>query len=268
MDCRLLISELDEPADDRSTVGGPPGVAAGSRGSSWNGSWNMAVDEVLLEGAAARGGATLRFYGWNEPTVSLGYFQQAADRASHPPSRSCRWVRRGTGGGAIVHDRELTYSYTIPASRQVRGAAEELYDAFHEALVEALLDWKVTAYRCGTAKESSSSQWLCFERRAAADLLIGGVKICGSAQRRHDGGILQHGSVLLAASPTAPELPGIAELTGQSMSPRELAAAWLERLSRRMGSRFSREAISDIEIAGASRLQFSQFENSAWNEKR
>src|SRR5882724_9809402 len=79
-----------------------------------HGAWNMAVDEALLESAAVDGIATLRLYQWSEPTLSLGYFQPAADRQTHPASRECPLVRRASGGGAILHDRELTYSLAIP----------------------------------------------------------------------------------------------------------------------------------------------------------
>src|SRR5690242_1143259 len=80
------------------------------------GSWNMAVDEALLETAADAGIATLRFYQWNEPTLSLGYFQAAAERNQHSMSSGCPLVRRASGGGAILHDRELTYSIAMRQS--------------------------------------------------------------------------------------------------------------------------------------------------------
>src|SRR6188474_2624923 len=79
-----------------------------------SGAWNMAVDEALLETAAISGLATLRFYTWQEPTLSLGYFQSAVDRDHHPDGRDCPLVRRASGGGAIIHDRELTYSIALP----------------------------------------------------------------------------------------------------------------------------------------------------------
>ena len=81
----------------------------------------MAVDEALLLDAAENGIATLRFYEWSEPTLSLGYFQRYDDRYSHAASRDCAIVRRQTGGGAILHDRELTYSLTLPASHRNRA---------------------------------------------------------------------------------------------------------------------------------------------------
>jgi len=77
------------------------------------GAWNMAVDEALLDAAVEQGVAALRFYQWSEPTLSLGYFQRHADRDSHAASHDCTLVRRQSGGGAILHDRELTYSLTL-----------------------------------------------------------------------------------------------------------------------------------------------------------
>src|ERR1700690_2091076 len=78
------------------------------------GAWNMALDEALLEAAQNEGIATLRFYSWREATLSLGYFQGAADRRLHQASADCASVRRASGGGAILHDCELTYSIALP----------------------------------------------------------------------------------------------------------------------------------------------------------
>src|SRR5687767_3136581 len=100
-----------------------------------SGAWNMAVDEVLLETAAAGGGAALRLYAWEAPTLSLGYFQAAADRTQHSASQECPLVRRSSGGGAIVHDQELTYSLALPQHGPHKPSAAELYDLVHESLV-------------------------------------------------------------------------------------------------------------------------------------
>ena len=81
------------------------------------GGWNMAADELLLEQASDTGQASLRIYSWSEPTLSLGYFQSHADRQTHAPSRDCRLVRRRSGGGAILHEHEITYALAIPSKR-------------------------------------------------------------------------------------------------------------------------------------------------------
>ncbi len=99
---------------------------------------NMARDESLLAGAVAGRGPTLRFYGWVEPTLSLGYFQPHEDRARHAGSRGCPVVRRPSGGGAIVHHRELTYCLAMPARQPLSGDAPQLYQVIHRALVATL----------------------------------------------------------------------------------------------------------------------------------
>src|SRR5687768_10145995 len=108
------------------------------------GAWNMGVDEALLESAAA-GVATLRFYQWSEPTLSLGYFQPYGDRQLHAPSRPAACVRRTTGGGAILHDRELTYSFATPATARFSASAEAYYAAFHETLIAVLAERQIEA---------------------------------------------------------------------------------------------------------------------------
>jgi lipoate-protein ligase A len=209
------------------------------------GAWNMGVDEALLTSAAEQGRATLRFYQWDVPTLSLGYFQVAADRAEHEGSLTCPLVRRASGGGAIVHDRELTYSIALPL-RDVRSrAATELYNACHETLIAALARFGVAAALYGSACDSaaadheasrSNQPFLCFARRTCGDIVCGQAKIVGSAQRRRRGAVLQHGSILLSASVHAPELPGIAQLTGKTIEPVELARKWTGDLAGRLGA--------------------------------
>ena len=82
---------------------------------------NMAIDQAILNSVSRTGVPVLRFYQWAEPTLSLGYFQGVAARAAHGHSDSICCVRRTTGGGAIVHDRELTYSVSIPVPASSAG---------------------------------------------------------------------------------------------------------------------------------------------------
>src|SRR5207249_2965292 len=78
-----------------------------------DGAHNMAADEVLLE-SAATGAASLRFYGWSEPTLSLGYFQPEVTRQGNPLLAGLPYVRRPTGGMTLVHHHELTYALALP----------------------------------------------------------------------------------------------------------------------------------------------------------
>jgi lipoyl(octanoyl) transferase len=210
-----------------------------------SGPWNMAVDEALLETAASTGQATLRFYQWQEPTLSLGYFQSLDDRQQHPHSQDCPVVRRASGGGAILHDRELTYSIAIRQAAGRRSEASHLYEFFHQTLIAALAECGIAAelYRdCSTTKSKEKPNleppFLCFQRRTCFDVVIGDAKIAGSAQRRRRGAVLQHGSILLARSPVAPELAGIQEVAAVSLAAADLAQHWTPRLAEALSLPF------------------------------
>jgi len=197
----------------------------------------MALDEALLQAAETDGNATLRFYQWSEPTLSLGYFQLQADRRLHAASANCRLVRRSTGGGAIVHDRELTYSIVLPLFDSFHFNPQWLYRAVHDSLIETVAEFGITANKCQAEHSTNPAgePFLCFQRHTAGDVLLGSHKIGGSAQRRRRCAILQHGSILLAKSAAAPELPGIAELTGIRLSARQLQLEWQPRLAASLG---------------------------------
>ena len=182
---------------------------------------NMAVDQAILESVDAGGPTTLRLYGWSAPSLSLGYFQSAAQRHRHAASQSIDWVRRATGGGAIVHDCELTYSFAVPIRDRRLGAREDLYHQSHLAIAQLLSQFGVRAqfYReLAERAEQYSEPFLCFQRRTAEDLIVSGYKVLGSAQRRSRYALLQHGSLLLRASRAAPELPGVGDLTSCQLS--------------------------------------------------
>jgi len=229
----------------------------------------MAVDEVLLE-AAAMGIAALRFYRWSEPTLSLGYFQNYADRESHAGSRKCPVVRRASGGGAILHDQEITYSLAVPVAQRTAKTATALYDTVHGALIAALALWKVRAVRCCDVppRQASDQPFLCFQRRAQGDVLLDGAKICGSAQRRRGGAILQHGSLLLRASKAAPELPGLVEVSGANFDEAELLAAWLAVLAERMDLALTPARLSADESGQATLLAREKYQAEKWTRRR
>jgi lipoate-protein ligase A len=245
MDTRLII---DEPA---------------------RGSWNMAVDEALLQWAGRSGGSALRFYQWAEPTLSLGYFQRYEARAEHPPSSELPVVRRATGGGAIVHDRELTYSFVTPIRNRFSARAQDFVERFHDTLLATLAEHGIVASLCGAAAiETKSEPFLCFQRRSALDIVVGDVKIVGSAQRRDQGALLQHGSILLARSPNADALPGLAELSGSPVNHRALVRDWSQRLGKQFSLEFAPSSLTETESSLATSIEMSRFEHERWTRKR
>jgi len=231
---------------------------------------NMSLDEAMLESLRDIESPTLRFYQWTPATLSLGYFQKADDRRLHGASCDCPITRRSSGGGAIVHDRELTYSLVVPAEGGLAMKTVGLYAALHDTLIEVLKSWDVSAQYVGDGceKKSADSPFLCFERRSCQDVIIDGMKICGSAQRRRNGAVLQHGSVLLAQSDAAPELPGVAELAKVEITPAELADRWAERLTDKLDLQFDTGTYSGIELERADRWATAKFGNSDWIRRR
>lgn len=180
------------------------------------GAWNMAVDEVLLESAVERGVAALRFYRWCEPTASLGHFQRESDFRAEPRFSHLPAVRRLSGGGTLIHDRELTYSLVLPASQQVVAQPVELYGLVHRIFIAVLQARGVEVAMRGTTVSLKQEPLLCFAREDEHDLVAFGHKLLGSAQRRRRGAVLQHGGLVLEASHVTPELPGIVNLCPQS----------------------------------------------------
>jgi lipoate-protein ligase A len=181
-------------------------------GGAHSGAWNMAVDAALLESAVLEGRATFRWYRWSEPTLSLGYFQDAAEVDAHPTLSAIPRVRRLTGGGAIVHHHEWTYSFAVPARSLLFDHPLELYHLVHEALIDVLHRGGCPAELRGASRPVVPEPFLCFLRQDAHDVVLHGRKIVGSAQRRRKGAVLQHGSLLLRHASFAPEAPGLADL--------------------------------------------------------
>lgn len=171
------------------------------------GVWNMAVDEAILE-ACMRGESlpTLRLYAWNPPCLSLGYAQGVSE-VDYPRLHSRGWdlVRRPTGGRAILHTDELTYSIAAPISNpRVAGSLLELYSRIANALVDALrfLGLPVEVQERGASPGSQNTNPVCFEVPSVYEITVGGKKLVGSAQARRGGGVLQHGTLPLSGDLT------------------------------------------------------------------
>jgi len=236
------------------------------------GAWNMSVDQALLETVEQTGQMTLRVYAWQSATVSLGYFQPYETRQQHAASLTCPLVRRKTGGGAIVHDAEITYSLCVPSSQRWSNKNAELYDLIHNSLIELLRGYGVEAHlfgqRPGESTRADKDRFLCFQRRANGDLMVDNWKLGGSAQRRLKKSLLQHGSVLLKQSDSAPELKGLEELTGVRFENKEFVTAWTELLSRSLKTSFVDACLSSIEQESAEKYQTQVFQNDKWTRNR
>jgi len=199
----------------------------------------MALDEALLE--AHREGLsppTLRLYGWARPTVSLGYAQRAE------PAQVAAWreagaevVRRPTGGRAVVHAGDLTYS--IVTSGLPAGVAAS-YSVLAEALALGLTRLGLPAGLApGGASPGRSPA--CFASTTQADLGVGGHKLVGSAQVRRQGAVLQHGSTYVSRTPWLRLLPGsealrtLEEALGRPVGVDEAGAALIAGVSEALG---------------------------------
>jgi lipoate-protein ligase A len=166
--------------------------------------FNMGLDEALLEADEAP--PTLRFYTWDPDTLSLGYFQRFADvpAASGIDGRKPgAIVRRITGGGAIHHVHELTFSFVAPLAQKLyQGPLAGSYERVHAAVAAALSEYGIQAGLRGAQKLESdvAATGMCFHRSSELDLVWGGKKGVGSAQRRTRGRVLHHGSFKLESS--------------------------------------------------------------------
>ena len=169
-----------------------------------DGATNMAVDEVLWKGRRAGvAPATLRFYAWAPPTVSLGYGQSLENEVDQALCHALGvgLVRRPTGGSAIYHDgpeRELTYS--VAATNDDLGVGTDLLASYRwiaRALARGLRALGAPVEIVERRREYGPVPAFCFARTGTYELELEGRKVVGSAQRRHGKSFLQHGSILL-----------------------------------------------------------------------
>lgn len=241
-----------------------------------SGSENMAMDEAMLQQAACCSTAFFRLYRWSSPTLSLGYFQKYADRQLHAESQQLDVVRRSTGGGAIVHDHDWTYSIAIPAacSEPNVGAAQPLYDCLHASVVEWLSGFGVEAQMWPHAEctPAGDCHFLCFQRRSLGDVVAANSKLMGSAQRRFQGAILQHGSLLLARSRYAPSLSGLAELVGDPAALRQpdVLQAFFQKLTGHLADflQFKVHEVDTLDGLLVDWRNIEKYRESSWTEKR
>lgn len=246
---------------------------------------NMAVDEaILLAHAHGQVPPTLRLYAWRPPAISVGYFQCALRDVNQEACArdGIGVVRRLTGGRAVFHADEVTYSIVLTeAILSAKGQVRTLLDSYRflcGGLVAGLrrLGLEATVAPRRKALDSPSGP-NCFAAAASGDLLVDGKKICGSAQTRRYGVVLQHGSLPLSLPDATPywreagAVPHATDLTralGRRPSWDEVAQALAAGFAEALGVRWVPGALTEYEHAVADQLRREKYATHAWNYKR
>jgi lipoate-protein ligase A len=250
----------------------------------------MALDHALVGRAARTGEAVLRVYTWRGATVSFGRHQPGSlyDRAAIAAAE-LGVVRRPTGGRAVLHDREITYSVTAPLAGEYRLANQRrlqsraLYAAINDLLIGAFARLGVSAVTADRSPPAAvsrpSTPAPCFDQAADGEVVAHGRKLVGSAKWRENGAVLQHGSILVAddqsrlaalmhdpAGPSAPTAT-LGALLGRGPTAREVAVALHGALDDALldaGGRAADVLAIDAETADAVLALQAHYSDDAW----
>ena len=252
----------------------------------------MAVDEAILEGAElGEVPPTLRLYAWDPPCLSLGRAQPFTDvDTARLQAHGWDVVRRMTGGRAILHTDELTYSVTGPADEpRLAGTVLESYNRLAGALLAAVQDLSLPVeMKEGKAESDREPNPVCFEVPSTYEITVGGKKLIGSAQARRKDGVLQHGSLPLTGDLTricqalifpddsARELAMQRLLarstTVESVLEREVAwegaaQAFIRAFEAQLGLKLEAGELSEFELARAEELIREKYAHPSWTER-
>lgn len=256
------------------------------------GAWNMAVDESILE-HIGRGASlpTLRLYAWEPACLSLGHAQPFADvDLTRLTQRGWEVVRRATGGRAILHTDELTYSVIAPADEpRVEGSVLESYNRLAEALLLAVKNLGLPVeMKEGKADNGGIPNPVCFEVPSTYEITVNGKKLIGSAQARKKEGVLQHGSLPLtgdltricqalefedesaretAAKRLLERATTVESALGREISWESAAQAFVEAFEAQLGLRFERGELSESESRRADDLVKEKYDHPSWTER-
>jgi lipoate-protein ligase A len=261
------------------------------------GSFNMATDEALLrECRAGRSTPVLRVYGWKPWTISVGRMENVDVRLD---AASCERdgipvIRRPTGGRAVYHAQEVTYSFAARfADLPVGPTVGDTYRFVAEALVQGLISLGVPAevWRPGPRGERvarvagddrSPRRGPCFASVSQYEICVQGRKLVGSAQRRWPDGILQHGSILLGPAHcgierylrTGPSretgslaslTTNVADVLGREVQPGELVPHLLDAARRVWGMEILEEGLRPEEREHVEQLRAGKYGTEGWN---
>jgi len=255
-----------------------------------SGSWNMALDEALLEFCAAHISlTTLRFYSWDPACLSLGYAQPSRD-ADQIKLKQHGWelVRRPTGGRAILHTDELTYSLTASVDEAlVQGSILESYRRLSQALLAGLKILGIQAFASPKNNgEDPSRQPVCFETPSDYEITVQGKKIIGSAQARRLNGVLQHGAIPITGDLTRINqvlhinktstredanqrlllhAATLTDILGSEPSFEDVRKAFVEGFQKTFNLEFIISEPTEKELARTKELMKNKYNNTEWN---
>jgi len=246
------------------------------------GAWNMAIDEaMLLAHEAGLTIPTLRLYRWSPPAISLGLLQ----RLETINERACRQlgfdiVRRPSGGGAVLHQHEVTYAIVVDGRICPEGSSVlATYRWLAQGLIVGLKKLGADASLPDQFRSPRHlTEPLCFARLSGADLMVSGRKLGGSAQARRRYFLLQHGSIPLRLEPKVieqifgwsgeREFTCLEEVLGQEVTPDEFAEALIWGLSEALGISFTVSGLTPTELKLAEVLFQQKYSTEEWTRER
>lgn len=260
-----------------------------------NGYYNMAVDEAIA--IACREGVvppTLRFYTWSPPCISIGYFQKID--MDNLDIKNMAVIRRITGGRAVLHGNDLSYSIVCNTENSLfPDNIDGTYYAISESLITGLKHLGInpdplnpqqhrTRARAGSRMDAKcirvkrgrrgytlhyQQSTLCFATTLGHEISINGRKLIGSAQRRWPDVFLQHGSLIVKASPQGDRLTSISlhEILGNNPDIKAIIAAFCKGFRESLGIDFITEGLTSYEIDLAERLIEDKYSKSSWRVK-
>lgn len=255
---------------------------------------NMAIDEAIMQlHREKKNLPTLRFYGWEPATLSIGYFQRVDREINLDELKRSGFgfVRRLTGGRAVLHDHELTYSVIVSEAHPLMPpTVSESYRVISQGLLEGFrllgIEAELTAPHSKPRGEHTAA---CFDSPSDYELVIHGKKVAGSAQVRKQGVILQHGSILLDLDIEAlfsvlrfpsdqvrkkwkddfrNKAVAIQPILQRDVSIEEVTQAFFDGFQKGMGIQLEMGELSLEEIELAKRLVKEKYGNDQWNRRR
>ncbi|SFC41106.1 lipoate-protein ligase A [Bacillus sp. OV322] len=262
-------------------------------------SFNMAMDEALLNWhSAGKIPPIIRFYGWDPATLSIGYFQKAEKEINleEVKKQGLGFVRRPTGGRAVLHEHELTYSVIVNEEYpDMPKNVTEAYRVISEGILKGFINLGLDAYFAvprtekekNALKEPRSS--VCFDAPSWYELVVEGRKVAGSAQTRQKGVILQHGSILLDLEDEKlfslfnfssdrlkermmksfkSKAVAINDIAGRTISLEEAKTAFEKGFAEGLGINLRPYQLSEEQLAEVNEIAKSKYESDDWNFMR